>query len=315
MPEYVSFAPAPLAQDATAPEEKLTETQQGMYKFVFEQFSKTDYQLPDEKAGQLNEEERFWLSRECLLRYLRASKWVQATAVTRLEATLKWRREMGLYDKITPEHVEPEATTGKEIIFGYDTHRRPAFYLFPSRQNTEESMRQVDFTVWAIERCIDLMGPGVENLAMMLNYADKAKNPSMGQAKRVLDIIQNHYPERLGCALIMNVPFLLNAFFKLISPFIDPVTREKLRFNPKVVEDGLFVQDQLMQEWWGGGREFVYDHKQYWPALVQLTQDRKKVWMECWRELGGTVGVSEWDYKRAAEKKTAASAPAPAPAA
>jgi hypothetical protein len=47
-------------------------------------------------------------SRECLLRYLRAAKWIEATAITRLEDTLKWRREFGLYDKVTPEHVENE---------------------------------------------------------------------------------------------------------------------------------------------------------------------------------------------------------------
>lgn len=50
----------------------------------------------------------------------------------------------------------------------------------------------------------------------------------------MLNIIQSHYPERLGLALILNVPWLLNAFYKLITPFIDPVTRTKMRFNPEV---------------------------------------------------------------------------------
>lgn len=40
--------------------------------------------------------------------YLRASKWNQAMAVQRLEETLKWRRDFGLYDKLTAGHVEPE---------------------------------------------------------------------------------------------------------------------------------------------------------------------------------------------------------------
>jgi hypothetical protein len=43
--------------------------------------------------------------------YLRATKWVQAEAINRLEGTLKWKREFGFYDKMTPEHIEPEVST------------------------------------------------------------------------------------------------------------------------------------------------------------------------------------------------------------
>lgn len=55
-----------------------------------------------------------------------------------------------------------QALTGKMVTFGYDTHRRPAVYMIPSRQNTEESPRQIQFTVWMLERALELTGPGVE---------------------------------------------------------------------------------------------------------------------------------------------------------
>lgn len=43
-----------------------------------------------------------------LYRYLRATKWISAdVAIERLEGTLKWRREFGIYD-LTAEHIEPE---------------------------------------------------------------------------------------------------------------------------------------------------------------------------------------------------------------
>ena len=48
------------------------------------------------------------------------------------------------------------------VLWGYDTDNRPALYLRPSKQNTEESIRQVHFVVWALERLTELMGPGVE---------------------------------------------------------------------------------------------------------------------------------------------------------
>ncbi|KAG6817660.1 hypothetical protein H0H87_005417 [Tephrocybe sp. NHM501043] len=283
----------------TDPRATLTDVEQQLYDEVLKHFSDTAYSIPGiEEKGELIEAEKFWLSRECLLRYLRAVKWkTSSAAILRLEATLKWRREYGIYDAVSASHVEPEAVTGKQVLFGYDVRGRPALYLFPSRQNTDEPKRQIEFTVWMLERTIDLMNPGVETLALLINYGDKAKNPSLGVARSVLNILQDHYPERLGAALILNVPWMLQAFYKLINPFIDPVSREKMKFNPRAVEDNLFTGDMLMSEWWEGDCDFEYTHEKYWPALVKLSASRRESWLEKWRALGGVVGLKEWEYK------------------
>ncbi|EJD06551.1 CRAL/TRIO domain-containing protein [Fomitiporia mediterranea MF3/22] len=277
---------------------KLTEEQESKRIEVLSHFDKNDYRIPGEEKGELMDEEKMWLSNDCILRYLGASKWVVTTAKQRLEDTLKWRREYGLYNgKLTAEHVEPEAVTGKEVVFGYDTKGRPAFYMIPSRQNTTESPRQLEYVVWMLERCIDLMGPGVESLDLLINFADKAKNPSFSTARQTLHIVQTHYPARLGLALIINVPTLVNAFFKLIMPFVDPLTRNKVKFNPCVFDDGYFTRDQVMKQWWDGEREFEYVHEKYWPVLVEMCEERRKKQFQRWRKLGAKVGISEWDMK------------------
>lgn len=44
-----------------------------------------------------------------LSRFLRATKWADANAaIKRLEDTLKWRREFGVYDTLSAELVAPE---------------------------------------------------------------------------------------------------------------------------------------------------------------------------------------------------------------
>ncbi|KAF5359553.1 hypothetical protein D9756_003463 [Leucocoprinus leucothites] len=178
------------------------------------------------------------------------------------------------------------------LALGTNTHRAR------QAKNTEEGPGQIQYTVWLLERCIDLMPPGVENLAILLNFASKAKNPSMSVARAVLNILQDHYPERMGVALIINVPFLVNAFFRLIMPFVDPVTREKVKFNPRVVEDGFVAKEYLMKEWWGGDHDFEYDHEKFFPALAQMTTERKERWMAKWKDLGASIGLKEWDYKK-----------------
>ncbi|KIJ52629.1 hypothetical protein M422DRAFT_26201 [Sphaerobolus stellatus SS14] len=265
---------------------------------LLEYVSDPAYKIPGFENGELEDKEKFWLSNECLLRFLRASSWDLKTAKRRIDETLKWRREFGIYD-LKAEDVEPEAVTGKEIIFGYDKEGRPGMYLIPSRQNTDGQTRQIQFTFWALERTIDLMAPGVENIALFINFGDRAKNPSMGTARKVLNILQSHYAERLGLALIINIPYLVTLFLNLIFPFVDPVTRAKIKINPKVVEDGIIESEETMKEW-GGSVEFEYKHEEYWQELVKICETRRTSWFERWKALGGKIGTSEWDYKQEA---------------
>ena len=108
------------------------------------------------------------------------------------------------------------------------------------------------------------------------------------------------------------MPFLLNAFYKMITPFIDPVTKDKMRFNPRAVEDGLFTPDNLWVEF-GGDVVFEYDHEIYWHDLLETTTKHREAMMARWRALGGTVGIREWDMKDG-DGKEQASAPTPTPA-
>jgi len=81
-------------------------------------------------------------------------------------------------------------------------------------------------------------------------------------------------------------------------PFVDPVTREKIKFNPDLVKDGFVLPEQLMTaSGWGGSQDFEYVHEKYWPALVALCETERKARMDRWRDLGGVVGLSEWDIK------------------
>jgi hypothetical protein len=59
-----------------------------------------------------------------------------------------------------------------------------------------------------VERVIEVMPPGVETLSLLINFkpSKQRQNTSVpvATAREVLHILQNHYPERLGKALIIN---------------------------------------------------------------------------------------------------------------
>ena len=86
------------------------------------------------------------------------------------------------------------------------------------------------FIFWR-ERAKDLMPPGQETLVIFVDYKSTTlrTNPSISVAAKALNLLQQHYVETLGRAIIVNLPILLTFFYKGISPFLDPVTRDKVR--------------------------------------------------------------------------------------
>ncbi|RHZ55076.1 hypothetical protein CDV55_100404 [Aspergillus turcosus] len=287
--------PRPLETAKPAAPAQLTPDQQSKYEAVLRAVSEwstvTTTSAKNAPTAPITDDERMFLTRECLLRYLRATKWNVAEAITRLQRTLTWRREYGL-EKLTPDYISIENETGKQVILGYDIHARPCLYLLPSNQNTEKSDRQVEHLVFMLERVIDLMAPDQETLALIVNFNEtkSGQNASFGQARETLNILQNHYPERLGRALVINVPFVIWGFFKLITPFIDPMTREKLKFNEDLRQH---VPSGHLMKSVGGDVEFRYDHSVYWPALNQLADKRRNEYRQRWIQGGKRIGEFE----------------------
>jgi len=137
----------------------------------------------------------------------------------------------------------------------------------PSRENTQTSPRQLRHLVWCLERAKDLMPHGQESLVIIVDYKSTTlrTNPSISIAGKVLNILQQHYVETLGRAIVVNLPILLTFFYKGISPFLDPVTRDKMRFNPDLFE--LIPRSQLDTDF-GGEHMFTFDSESYWDQIV-----------------------------------------------
>lgn len=287
---------APTSDSKPAEKKPLTADEQKKYDWLLERAkSWTEVPSTHGKAGPLTDNDKLWLTQECLLRYLRAVKWHEKDAEKRVLETLTWRREYGV-EELTPDHISPENETGKQILLGFDKQGRPCHYLNPGRQNTEPSPRQVQHLVFMVERVIELMPPQQETLSLLINFkSGKSRSntaPGIGQGREVLHILQTHYPERLGRALIINVPFIVWGFFKLITPFIDPLTREKLKFNEDMSQ--YVPKEQLWTEF-NGGLQFDYDHSVYWPALMEMCEEKRIERKKRWEAGGKQIGETE-DY-------------------
>lgn len=214
-PKGPTSKPIPRALPTCKPEARaeLTDDQKKKYEALLETVkSWTEIPATSAKGAKtepINDTDRLWLTRDCLLRYLRATKWNVVQAEDRLRGTLTWAREFGLRSNITADYVSPENETGKQVAIGFDINARPCLYLNPGKQNTdfkEHGERQNKHLVFMLERLIDILPPGQESVALLISYRDtsNSKNPPMSQSRQILNILQTHYPERLGRALISD---------------------------------------------------------------------------------------------------------------
>lgn len=156
-------------------------------------------------------------------------------------------------------------------------------------------------------------------LVLLTDYADKGKTPNFSTIRSFLDILQKHYPERLGTSLIAHLPWLLHQAFKIVTSFAGAAVTARTVFNPVKDDEGLwrsadarkksqagkpgefdaklFELDQLIHDGWEGSQMFTYEHATYWPALIEMCNTRRKDMTAAWRKLGGGIGIREWDVK------------------
>ena len=65
---YTPISPPATPEDTIELHAELTDAQEDMRKKVFNHFSKPGYTIPDVENGDLSDDEKFWLSYECMLR-------------------------------------------------------------------------------------------------------------------------------------------------------------------------------------------------------------------------------------------------------
>ncbi|KAF9158773.1 hypothetical protein BGX21_003193, partial [Mortierella sp. AD011] len=122
--------------------------------------------------------------------------------------------------------------SGKMFVSGFDKTSRPLLYMKPRLETTAASPAQIRHVVFHLEVAIALMPKGVQSLCIVIDFEDVSmtKTPGAGIAREILNVLGTHYPERLGKGYIIHAPWFFWPFYKMVSPFMDPVTREKINF-------------------------------------------------------------------------------------
>ncbi|KAI9136056.1 CRAL-TRIO domain-containing protein, partial [Paraphysoderma sedebokerense] len=208
----------------------------------------------------------------------RANTFNLTNAYTQLSNTVQWRRTFQP-ERITPDMIVKESVTGKIHINGFDNEGHPILILRDRHENSKDSKTQVMFLVFMLELTIKIMPSHIEKLILVIDKKGSSlrSTPSLSMVKEVLHILMNHYPERLHKAFLVDVPWLFWATYKIISPFIHPVTKRKIFLVTELPTTHANMVDHIPFERldvvFGGGLEWEWCHKDYW-------QEVETVWKE-----------------------------------
>lgn len=102
-------------------------------------------------------------------------------------------------------------------------------------------------------------------------------SPPFAVTKQSISILQNHYPERLGWAILSRPPCIFSFLWRAINPFLDQETRDKVvmvKAGCDVVRSLKGVIDaSAIDQTQGGTRNGHYDFAAYQERMANLEKE------------------------------------------
>ncbi|KAL0368807.1 UNVERIFIED_CONTAM: Phosphatidylinositol transfer protein C [Sesamum calycinum] len=146
---------------------------------------------PELQQGKINEVRRLigplsgtlalYCSDASIARYLRARNWNVKKAVKMLKASLKWRLEY------KPEEI---------------------------RWNSKSIKGQIKYLVYCMENAILNLPEDQEQMVWLIDFHGfSMSNISIKVTRETAHVLQEHYPERLGLAILYDAPKIFEPFW------------------------------------------------------------------------------------------------------
>lgn len=172
-------------------------------------------------------------------------------ARTMLDETIHWREKFDVENicKHWKGVIEVENATGKAYVRGHDKEGRSIVVLRPSAENTFDHDGNIKHLVYTMERAVKCTNRnGQEKLSLLIDFDGYSifNAPSISTSHHSIRILQDHYPERLHRAYFIHPPSIFYGLFKILHPFIDAMTLDKVRFLSN--EDMLEPDNSLFRD-------------------------------------------------------------------
>jgi len=226
--------------------------------------------------GPLSARGEKYCTEACLIRYLEARNWNVEKSSKMLEESLKWRAARRPEDIRWPD-VSVEAETGKMYRASFpDREGKTVVIMRPTKNNTSSHEGQVQYLMYTLENAVLSMPEGQEKMVWLIDFTGwtLAHRSPIKTSRECMGIVQNHYPERLSVAFLLNAPKVFEATFKVAKVFLDQKTIQKLNFVYKDNEESMktlykHIDPEVLPVDFGGKNNVVYSHEGYTKLMTE----------------------------------------------
>jgi len=221
----------------------------------------------------------------CFRRYLEARNWNVEKSKKMLEETLKWRSTFKP-EEIRWNEVAIEGETGKIYRANFhDRNGRSVLILRPGMQNTASLDNQMRHLVYLLENAILNLPEGQEQMSWLIDFTGWSitNNVPIKSARETINILQNHYPERLAIAFLYNPPRIFEAFWKIVKYFLEAKTFQKVKFVYPKNKDSVelmrtYFDEQNLPKEFGGKALLNYDFEEFSKMMTQDDVKSASLW-------------------------------------
>ncbi|GIL70781.1 hypothetical protein Vretimale_3839 [Volvox reticuliferus] len=175
------------------------------------------------------------LTDKLLTRWIVARKGDIKAAAAMLEKHITWRRGPGR--PVEEEHhgVQVNLQHKKVFLQGLDKTGRPIVLGVGARHRKFDSKEDaMAFCIYALDTAVAIGNSHDDWDGKLTGVFDLRnlgiKNADLTALQVMFELLQNHYPERLGRLFLYEAPMAFYALWRAVSPFVDPVTKTKINF-------------------------------------------------------------------------------------
>ncbi|CAL4127102.1 unnamed protein product [Meganyctiphanes norvegica] len=186
-----------------------------------------------------------------LSRYLVASSSVQE-AYERILATDKWRKDFPVADvNIDSKGVRKILSSNTAVLCDEkDIDGRPIIYVAVKNHSMQDRCLEeyTNFIIYMLELSLSKCSEDMENICILWDMKGfSLAVMDFALVRKLFDIMQNYYPGIMGITLVLNSPFIFQACWTIIKPWLDENSQNKIKFvtdadlasyiNPKIIPD------------------------------------------------------------------------------
>ncbi|XP_017278198.1 motile sperm domain-containing protein 2 [Kryptolebias marmoratus] len=192
--------------------------------------------------------------------YLTWRLYVVNDALKMIDESLLWRKEFGVNDLTESSIPRWMFETGAVYLHGYDTEGNKLFW-FRVKLHVKDAKTILDkkkYVAFWLERYAK-KEPGMPLTVVFDMTESGLSNIDMEFVKYIVNCFKVYYPKFLSKMVIVEMPWIMNAAWKIVKSWLGPEAVSKLRFVSRA-DVQTFIGPEYLPPYMGGTDLFKYNY-------------------------------------------------------